>query len=147
MAQMELGLITGLTLSEKRIFMETRSPYIFDKIDQMHKVWPAIKLIADSHVTKPCILGTLKHMRLIWLQAPLYVLTLQMNRMFSCMSVTFSHKISLKLATSLPSDRLKESVQQVEPAPDNLLGTCLHLVQEALQVFIQELLMLCRCWM
>lgn len=51
MAQMELGLITGLTLSEKRIFMETRSSYNFDKIDQMHKVWPAIKLIADSHVT------------------------------------------------------------------------------------------------
>lgn len=59
MAHLELGLTTDMTLPEKRIFMETRVPQIFDKIDGMHKVWPAIKLIADNNLTKPCIFGTL----------------------------------------------------------------------------------------
>lgn len=83
-------------------------------------------------------------MRLVWLQAALYVLMLQLSRTVSYMLVTFSHMISLNLATSVPSDRLKESVH---PAPDNLLDTQLQLVQEALKVDIEGVLMLCRSWM
>jgi hypothetical protein len=67
-------------------------------------------------------------MRLVWLQAALYVLMLQLSRTVHYMLLTFSHMISLKLATSVPLGRLEESVH---PAPDNRLGTHLQLVQDA----------------